>query len=167
MRISWSFYTTWLHLISLIIRVLKSIATMMMIKESHCRWWYTELMNGIIDTAEDVRLLRERGIIVSYLKSDDAVAQLWNGMSRSIRLSRIDSMDKAIRDVNEYFNNKTRVKCIRFTKDCMFCCWKISMLLLTLVLLLLMAIQSFCQVYRCPRALGPVTEPGPSTNVRY
>jgi hypothetical protein len=31
---------------------------------------YVELMNGIIDTEEDARLLRERGKILNYLKSE-------------------------------------------------------------------------------------------------
>ncbi|KAL2929875.1 hypothetical protein RDABS01_035285 [Bienertia sinuspersici] len=119
---------------------------------------YTELMNGIIDTAEDVRLLRERKILVSYM-SDEDVAQLWNGMSRSIRLSHVPSIDRVIIEVNEYFNSKRRVKFVRFTKECMLCGWRILVLFLTLVLIVLLIIQSFCDIYSCPRALGPVALP--------
>lgn len=117
---------------------------------------YTELMNGIIDTKEDVRLLRERKIIKSYMKSDEDVAQFWNGMNRSTRLTHVPPMDKVIKEVNEFYDNKRRVKFYKFTKDCLFYCWKIVMLLLALVLMVLMCIQSFCDVYRCPRVLGPV-----------
>ncbi|KAL3528926.1 hypothetical protein ACH5RR_008248 [Cinchona calisaya] len=46
---------------------------------------YTELMNGIIDTQRDAKFLREKGIIVNQLKSDKEVADLWNGMSKSIK----------------------------------------------------------------------------------
>ncbi|KAL0429757.1 UNVERIFIED_CONTAM: hypothetical protein Sradi_0601700 [Sesamum radiatum] len=40
---------------------------------------YIELMNGIIDTEEDAKFLREKGIIKNHLKSDEEVANLWNG----------------------------------------------------------------------------------------
>ncbi|KAI6696073.1 hypothetical protein NL676_023783 [Syzygium grande] len=39
----------------------------------------TELMNGIIDSDKDVKLLRERGFISNRLKSDEEVAKLWKG----------------------------------------------------------------------------------------
>jgi hypothetical protein len=50
---------------------------------------YTELMNGIIDTEEDAKAPREKGIISNRLKSDREVANLWNGMSKSIRLTKV------------------------------------------------------------------------------
>ncbi|OMO54489.1 hypothetical protein CCACVL1_27770 [Corchorus capsularis] len=56
---------------------------------------YTELMNGIIDTEEDVRVLRQRGIVLNHLKSDEEAAELWNGMSKSIRLTKVAFLDKA------------------------------------------------------------------------
>jgi hypothetical protein len=31
---------------------------------------YTELMNGIIDTPKDVKILRQSGVVVNHLKSD-------------------------------------------------------------------------------------------------
>ncbi|MCH88790.1 UPF0481 protein, partial [Trifolium medium] len=49
---------------------------------------YTELMNGIIDSENDAKILREKGIILNHLKSDKEVANMWNGMSKSLRLSR-------------------------------------------------------------------------------
>nr|GEY19608.1 putative UPF0481 protein At3g02645 [Tanacetum cinerariifolium] len=62
---------------------------------------YTELMNGIIDTEEDAKYLRERGIVLNYLKSDKEVADLWNGMSKSVKLTKVPKMDKVIEDVNK------------------------------------------------------------------
>ncbi|GLJ35849.1 hypothetical protein SUGI_0719610 [Cryptomeria japonica] len=41
---------------------------------------YTDFMNGIIDTEEDVRLLRKSGIIYNHLADDGKVASLWNGL---------------------------------------------------------------------------------------
>ncbi|KAA8540525.1 hypothetical protein F0562_024556 [Nyssa sinensis] len=64
---------------------------------------YTEFMNGIIDTEDDAKLLRERGIILNHLKSDKDVADLWNGMSKSVRLTKVPFLDKVIEDVNRRF----------------------------------------------------------------
>ncbi|KAI3777748.1 hypothetical protein L1987_47550 [Smallanthus sonchifolius] len=62
---------------------------------------YTELMNGIIDTQEDAKFLQERGIVLNHLKSDKEVADLWNGMSKSVKLTKIATLDKVVADVNK------------------------------------------------------------------
>ncbi|XP_022714766.1 putative UPF0481 protein At3g02645 isoform X2 [Durio zibethinus] len=77
---------------------------------------YTELMNGIIDTEEDVKLLRERGILLNHLKSDEEAAALWNGMSKSIRLTKVPFLDKVIEDVNRYHNCRWNVKARPFAR---------------------------------------------------
>ncbi|XP_010250393.1 PREDICTED: putative UPF0481 protein At3g02645 [Nelumbo nucifera] len=113
---------------------------------------YTELMNGIIDTVEDVKLLREKGIIVNRLKSDREVAKLWNGMSKSIRLTRVLFLDKTIEDVNKYYNGRWKVKASKFMKKYVFGSWKLLTLVATILLLLLTTLQAFCSVYSCARA---------------
>ncbi|RWW02890.1 hypothetical protein GW17_00033995, partial [Ensete ventricosum] len=60
---------------------------------------YVELMNGIIDTAEDAKLLREAGVVLNHLKSDEEVAELWNSMTRSVRLTRVPALDRVIEEV--------------------------------------------------------------------
>ncbi|KAI3455273.1 hypothetical protein Pfo_011936 [Paulownia fortunei] len=118
---------------------------------------YTELMNGIIDTEEDVRLLCQRGIIINHLKSEREVADLWNGMSRSIRLTKVPSLDKVIGDVNKYYNGRWKVKFGKFMKQYVFGSWRILTFLAAIMLLLLMSLQSFCQVYSCSR-LFPIKD---------
>jgi hypothetical protein len=114
---------------------------------------YTELMNGIIDTEEDVKALRERGIILNRLKSDGEVARLWNGMSKSIRLTKVPFLDKVIEDVNKYHGYKWRVKVGKFLKIYVFGSWPFLTFLGAIFLLLLMTLQSFCSVYSCSRIL--------------
>ncbi|GFS35770.1 hypothetical protein Acr_00g0041910 [Actinidia rufa] len=65
----------------------------------------SKLMNGIIDTVEDAKLLREKKIIVNCLRSDPDVVQLFNGMSKAVRLTNVPFLDKTIQDVNKYYNN--------------------------------------------------------------
>ncbi|KAG5226776.1 UPF0481 protein [Salix suchowensis] len=97
---------------------------------------YVELMNGIIDTEED---------------SDQEVANLWNGMSKckSIRLTKAPLLDKVIDDVNKYYNSRWKVKIGKFMKHSVFSSWKFLTMLASILLLLLMAVESFCTVYKC------------------
>ncbi|KAM6585996.1 hypothetical protein CsatB_012998 [Cannabis sativa] len=115
---------------------------------------YTELMNGIIDTEEDVKVLRERGIIMNRLKSDEEVAKLWNGMSKSIRLTRVPFLDKVIEDVNKYHNGRWKVKFGKFMKLYVFGSWQFLTLLAAVLMLMFMALQAFCSVYTCARVLN-------------
>ncbi|XP_010250392.1 PREDICTED: putative UPF0481 protein At3g02645 [Nelumbo nucifera] len=112
---------------------------------------YTELMNGIIDTKEDVELLRERGIVLNRLKSDEEVANLWNGMSKSVRLTKVPLLDKVIEDVNRYYSSRWKVKAGKFMKAYVFGSWQFLTLVAAIMLLLLMTLQAFCSVYSCAR----------------
>ncbi|GJY76222.1 putative UPF0481 protein [Tanacetum coccineum] len=112
---------------------------------------YTELMNGIIDTEEDAKFLRERGIVLNHLKSDKEVADLWNGMSKSVKLTKVPKMDKVIEDVNKRYAQTWRVKFANFMKTYVFGSWRFLTVLAALFMLLLTALQSFCSVYGCAR----------------
>ncbi|KAL0429759.1 UNVERIFIED_CONTAM: hypothetical protein Sradi_0601900 [Sesamum radiatum] len=114
---------------------------------------YVELMNGIIDTEEDAKFLRERGIIKNRLKSDEEVANLWNGMSKSIRLTKVPFLDKVIEDVNKYHSGMWKVKCENCMKRYVFGSWRFLTFLAALLMLLLMALQAFCSVYNCARVV--------------
>nr|XP_016479744.1 PREDICTED: putative UPF0481 protein At3g02645 [Nicotiana tabacum] len=112
---------------------------------------YTELMNGIIDTEEDALLLREKGIILNRLKSDKEVANLWNGMSRSLRLTKVQFLDKVIEDVNGFYNARWNIKTGKMMKHYVFGSWQVLTFLACIMLLMLMTLQAFCSVYKCAR----------------
>ncbi|XP_042508156.1 putative UPF0481 protein At3g02645 [Macadamia integrifolia] len=114
---------------------------------------YTELMNGIIDTKEDVKLLREKGIVLNHLKSDEEVANLWNGMSGSVRLTKVSFLDKVIEDVNKYYRGTWKVKVGNHLKKYVFGSWKFLTLLAAIFLLLVTTLQAFCSVYSCGSVL--------------
>ncbi|XP_042508155.1 putative UPF0481 protein At3g02645 [Macadamia integrifolia] len=114
---------------------------------------YTELMNSIIDTKEDVKLLRGKGIVLNHLKSDEEVANLWNGMTRSVRLTEVPFLDKVIEDVNKYYMGTWKVKIGNHLKRYVFDSWQILTLLATILLLLMTTLQAFCSVYSCGRVL--------------
>lgn len=112
---------------------------------------YTELMNGIIDTEEDAKVLRKRGIIINRLKSDEEVANLWNGMSRSLVLTKVPFLDTVIEDVNKYYNGRWRTKVGKVIKLYVFNSWQILLFMAAILLLLLMSIQVFSSMYRFVR----------------
>uniref|UniRef100_A0A2C9V1C4 Uncharacterized protein n=1 Tax=Manihot esculenta TaxID=3983 RepID=A0A2C9V1C4_MANES len=119
---------------------------------------YTELMNGIIDTEEDVKLLREKCIILNHLKSDGEVADLWNGISKSIRLNKVPFLDKVIEDANKYYNGKWKIKVGNFMKRYVFGSWQFLTFLAAIFLLMLMTLQAFCSVYSCGRLFHHVSD---------
>ncbi|KAL3633101.1 hypothetical protein CASFOL_026085 [Castilleja foliolosa] len=110
---------------------------------------FTELMNGIIDTEEDAKILCPSGVIVNRLKSEKEVAEMWNGMSRSIRLTKVPFLDRVIGDVNKYYNGKWKVKVGIFMKKYVFGSWRILTFVAAVTMLLLLCLQAFCQVYSC------------------
>ncbi|KAG5559531.1 hypothetical protein RHGRI_009156 [Rhododendron griersonianum] len=118
---------------------------------------YIELMNGLINTAEDAKLLREKKIIVNSLKSDADVAQLFNGVSKPVRLTNVPFIDKTIEDVNKYYNNTKAVKFNRRFKNFVYESWRILTILAVVLLMLLMGVQSFCSVYSCPKLFGTLS----------
>ncbi|KAL2516613.1 putative UPF0481 protein [Forsythia ovata] len=112
---------------------------------------YTELMNGIIDTKDDAKFLREHGIISNHLKSDEEVANLWNGMSKSIRLTKVLFLDKVIEDVNKNYSGRWKVKVDNLMKQHVFGSWQSLTLVAVILILFLMLLQAFCLVFTCAR----------------
>ncbi|KAG2389910.1 putative UPF0481 protein [Vigna angularis] len=110
-----------------------------------------KLMNGITDYEEDAKILREKGIILNHLKSDEEVATLWNGMTKSFKLTRVPFLDKVIEDVNRHYNGRMCIKVLKFMKHYVFASWQFLIFLAAIFLLLLMSLQVFCSFYKCNR----------------
>ncbi|KAK6915100.1 Protein of unknown function DUF247, plant [Dillenia turbinata] len=112
---------------------------------------YCELMTGIIDTEDDVKLLREKGIVVNRLNKDAEAANIWNGMSKSIKLNKVKKLDKVIENVNNFYANRWKIRVAKYLQKYVFGSWKCLTLLAAIFLLLMMALQSICSVYSCSR----------------
>ncbi|GMH03612.1 hypothetical protein Nepgr_005451 [Nepenthes gracilis] len=110
---------------------------------------YTELMNGIVDTESDAKLLREKGIILNHLKSDKEVANMWNEMSKSIRLTKVPFLDEVIEEVNMYYDGKWKVKVGKLMKRYVFNSWQILTFIAAVLFLLLMTLQVFSALFNC------------------
>ncbi|XP_039173559.1 putative UPF0481 protein At3g02645 [Eucalyptus grandis] len=113
---------------------------------------YTELMYGIIDTSEDLKLLREASIVLNRLNNDNKVVELFNGVFKSIgSKSTASKLDETIRDVNEYYNSTRKVKAYNLMRKYVYSSWKFLTVVATVVLILLMVLQTFYSVLSCPR----------------
>ncbi|KAJ7958557.1 Plant protein of unknown function (DUF247) [Quillaja saponaria] len=114
---------------------------------------YTELMNGIIDTEEDVRILREAGVLINRMKSDKEVASLWNGMTKSLTVTKVLILDKAIESANEYYLTSWKVKMKATMKKYVYGSWPCLTFLATNVFLCLTTVEAVCSFYQCSKFL--------------
>ena len=115
---------------------------------------YIELMNGLVDTPEDVKRLREAGVILNRLKSDEEVANIWNGMTLSVKMTKVPVLDKAIEGVNKYYAGLWKVKMKMTMKKYVFNSWPAFTFLGANLLILLSAVEAFCSVYTCSNWLS-------------
>ncbi|KAK3420420.1 hypothetical protein EUGRSUZ_G01224 [Eucalyptus grandis] len=116
---------------------------------------YTELMYGIIDTSEDLKLLREASIVLNRLNSDNKVVELFNGVIKSIgSKSTASELDETIRDVNEYYNSTRKVKAYNLMRKYVYSSWKFLTVVATVVLILLMVLETSCSILSCPRLIN-------------
>ncbi|KAJ7966218.1 Plant protein of unknown function (DUF247) [Quillaja saponaria] len=115
---------------------------------------YTELMNGIIDTEKDVRILAKAGILKNRMKNDKEVASLWNGMTKSINVTKVPVLDKAIECANEYYSTSWKVKMKATMKKYVYNSWPCLTFLAANVLIWLSIVETVCSVYQCSKFLN-------------
>ncbi|XP_061342977.1 putative UPF0481 protein At3g02645 [Gastrolobium bilobum] len=107
---------------------------------------YIELMQAMIDTVEDVKMLKDAAIIesTSSINKEETV-KLFNGMRKSIGPTKTEKLDKTIKKVNKRFHYNKKYSFTKFV----YTSWKFFTLLGTFVLLVTTALQTFCTVYDC------------------
>jgi len=107
---------------------------------------YVEIMRAIIDTPEDVNLLVNKNIIVTEL-SDKVVADLFNGMSTSIRPTNTPELEDVINKVKTKFEDSQWLQ--SQAKICMKYSWKIVRVIAALSFLILTVVQTYCSINGC------------------
>ncbi|KAF8014166.1 hypothetical protein BT93_H0108 [Corymbia citriodora subsp. variegata] len=109
---------------------------------------FVELMDGLINTLDDVKLLKKHGIIMGRLK-DDEVTHLFNGMSNSIEVNGDCPLDETIKKVNEFYSAAPNIKTHNMMEQYVYGAWKVLTMVATVLLFLLMGLQTFCSAYSC------------------
>jgi len=107
---------------------------------------YVEIMRAIIDTPEDVNLLVNKNIIVTEL-SDKVVADLFNGMSTSIRPTNTPELEDVIKKVKTKFEESQWLQ--KVVVEYVHSSWKILTVIAALSFFVLTAVQTYCSIYDC------------------
>ncbi|KAJ0800005.1 hypothetical protein HanPI659440_Chr03g0097961 [Helianthus annuus] len=114
---------------------------------------YVDLMSGIIDTEEDVILLKSKGIIKGSMTNKE-IADLFNGMNKWNEHAR---GNRTVKKLNEYYNKQLAIKAWKFIKKRMRGSRKVLTVVFALLACLLMIVYSFCEVYGCPKLFNKVS----------
>ncbi|KAL7137800.1 hypothetical protein ABFS83_10G117400 [Erythranthe nasuta] len=110
---------------------------------------YVDLMCGIVDSAEDVDILKRESIVESEL-SDEEVARIFNGISKSMKKSENKSnIEEAIDSVNTRYDNVCGVRVRRFAVKYGCALFKFASLVISVVVLVLIILRAFCSVFGC------------------
>ncbi|CAK9148625.1 unnamed protein product [Ilex paraguariensis] len=115
---------------------------------------YIDLMCGIIDTAEDVKILQKQNIIVIEGNlSHGQIVDIFNGITKS---TDMDKQFKVVEKVNKHYDSMPIVKAGRFIKKCLDSSWnfvktswKVLCFFYSLILISVLILQGFCDIYGC------------------
>uniref|UniRef100_A0A2N9FZF4 Uncharacterized protein n=1 Tax=Fagus sylvatica TaxID=28930 RepID=A0A2N9FZF4_FAGSY len=102
---------------------------------------FFEMMNGIIETEEDVKVLKYHGILQIESMKDDEVVKIFSGMSKSKRLANPPNIEKAIEEANKYYNGQLDVMICKFIKNCLSPLWSIIRKIWVVFLLIILAFR--------------------------
>ncbi|XP_057815011.2 UPF0481 protein At3g47200-like [Cryptomeria japonica] len=121
---------------------------------------YVELMDCLIDTPEDVALLRKSHVIYrqSTMITDEYVARMWDGMSNPVCLTTgfLDAPGGLKAQIKEaltknYYRSLIRGCWDEFRTEYFPSPWKLAALMVGVFVLLLTMVQTFCSLKYCQR----------------
>lgn len=108
---------------------------------------YLSLMDELIDSDEDVAVLRRSNILTNYLGSDAEVADLFNGLCKGVTVSRVDVLGQLKRQVNVHYRSKFKVWFAELMKDHLSSPWRSLALAGAIIGLLLAAVQALFSIF--------------------
>lgn len=105
---------------------------------------YVDVMDRLINTAADVEVLRNGGILHNRLGTDEAVANVWNKMRKVMGKGEYEPIDSAIDDVITFYTNYEYIMICAEIKDKYFPrAWLVISTFAGLIVLLLSVLQTF------------------------
>lgn len=104
-------------------------------------------MDELIDSDEDVAVLRRSNILTNYLGSDAEVADLFNGLCKGVTVSRVDVLGQLKRQVNVHYRSKFKVWFAELMKDHLSSPWRSLALAGAIIGLLLAAVQALFSIF--------------------
>ncbi|VAI41769.1 unnamed protein product [Triticum turgidum subsp. durum] len=125
---------------------------------------YVFFMNSIIDSAKDVELLRSKGIIHNAIGCDQAVAKLFNTISRDVMLDPNSELDAVQRQVNGYLRKPWNIRRASLIHTYFRSPWAFLSLAAAILLLgmtVMQTIYTVLQFYRDDNSSPPPSAPSP------
>ncbi|KAI5058458.1 hypothetical protein GOP47_0026628 [Adiantum capillus-veneris] len=110
---------------------------------------YLALMDDLIDTAQDVQVLRLSGVLEHSLRNDEEVAELWNGMCKNLQmLYETTTLAEAYAAIKEHLCRRMRYKKLwelyaEFSNRYLSAPWLTASVLAATTLLVLTITQTF------------------------
>lgn len=105
---------------------------------------YIYLMDCLIDTPNDVAILRKGGIIDNLLGDDEELSQLFNKLGSGVCHSSQFYFCQLCEDVEDYCNTRWNVWRAKLKRDYFNTPWAIISVIAAVILLLLSFLQSVC-----------------------
>ncbi|GLJ20396.1 hypothetical protein SUGI_0370530 [Cryptomeria japonica] len=120
---------------------------------------YVELMDCLIDTPEDVTLLRKCEVIDrhSMMITDEHIAKMWDGMAKPLFfagfLEHAQGLKAGIREtlIKNFYKSKIRNTWAEFHGEHLSRPWKALALLTAILVVGLTAIQAYCSLADCAK----------------
>lgn len=86
---------------------------------------YVNLMDDLIDSREDVALLRSMRILTKLIGSDKEVADLFNGLCKDVGIANMADLFVPLKEsVNKHYRDKMRVQFAELVRDHFSSYWK-------------------------------------------
>lgn len=117
---------------------------------------YVGLMDGLIDTLNDVRLLRDCDVIrrPSLMLTDEYVAKMWDGMCQPLftgHLEPPEELKQALQEelIRKYYKSRIKSALREFHGEYLSRPWKVIALLIGCCVLAITVIQGYCSFSEC------------------
>lgn len=107
---------------------------------------FVDVMDGLINTAKDVKILCKSGILTNYLGDEEVVAQMSNRLGVSVCLPPENNYKEMLKNVNKYCDRKWNKWMAKLWHNYFNTPWAIISFFAALVLLILTAVQSVFSV---------------------
>ncbi|CAK9148630.1 unnamed protein product [Ilex paraguariensis] len=84
---------------------------------------YVDLMCGIIDTVEDVKILHDKKTVIKDNLSHDQITNIFNRIKKSSCIDTKSGLEKAVDEVYKHYGSRLGVKAWRSIKKCRNSSW--------------------------------------------
>lgn len=119
---------------------------------------YVGLMDCLIDTPNDVSLLRDSDVIRrrSLMLTDEYVAKMWDGMCQPFftgHLELPEEIKETLREVliKKYYKSKIKSALLEFYEEYLSRPWKVIALFIGFCVLVVTVLEGYCTFYKCTR----------------